>query len=152
MCLSCDFQMLNIQTDKSSRLIFYPATWLIFLLPCFCFFISPSLSPSFSLLPFALMMQLIKLREEVSASLLWQFKFCFPTEISICPPLSRRKLKSANLDTFLHVWLNSLKAKSKIMNSLKASFSSFPSLKYKKVKIRYYFWYAFLKTNIGKWS
>lgn len=62
--------MLNMQTDKSSRLILHPATWLICFLPCF-FFLSISLI--FSSLPLflfgAFTWQLIKLREEVSASL-----------------------------------------------------------------------------------
>lgn len=53
-----------------------PAMFLLLLF--FKTIISASLSQSFSLLPFALTMQLIKLREEVSASLLKQLQSCFP--------------------------------------------------------------------------
>lgn len=76
----------NMQTDESSRLILYPSHMTDLLPAMFLFLLSLSLLHSLhlslflssSFFSFALMMQLIKLREEVSASLLWQFQFCFP--------------------------------------------------------------------------
>lgn len=88
--------------DKSSGLIPHWATWLIFFMPCFFplhfSHVSRSLSLLFPSLPLFLLaptVQLIKLREEVSAFLLLNLpSFIFP-----------------------HICLNSWQVKAKIMNS-----------------------------------
>lgn len=89
--------------DKSSGLIPHWATWLIFFMPCFFplhfSHVSPSLSLLFSSLPlflFAPMVQLIKLREEVSSLLLLTLpSFIFP---HIC--LSSWQVKATIMNSF----------------------------------------------------
>lgn len=80
--------MLNMQTDKSSRLILYPAAWLICFLPCLGFlsiFLSLSFSPSLSFF-FSLPPSILCLHVAVD-KVAWRGKCCssFPFQSLLFP-------------------------------------------------------------------
>lgn len=106
--LVCDFQTLNMQADKSSRLILYPAAWSA---SChvFPFYLSlpPSIFLSLSLSAFT--WQLIKLREEVSSSMAILFFLFLSIWISLCPHLCSLKAKAVFWGSYEPLCINSMK-------------------------------------------